>query len=91
MLGVAQPAALLQMSAIEAPRPNPQEEVTPLVECTLTSRGHGKCRTIASTIQWASVTCLDMDYVHVLLLCKSLTVWAHVGENIQTFYGLRMA
>ncbi len=43
VLGAAQPAAL-QMSAIEAPRANAQEEATPLVECALTPRGHGKCR-----------------------------------------------
>ncbi len=42
MLGVTQQAAL-QMSAIEALRANAQEEETPLVECALTSRGHGKC------------------------------------------------
>ncbi len=38
VLGAAQPAAL-QMSAIEAPRANAQEEATPLVECALTPRG----------------------------------------------------
>ncbi len=43
MLGVAQPAAL-QMSAIEAPNANAQEEATPLVGCALTPRGHGKSR-----------------------------------------------
>ncbi len=43
VLGVAQPAAL-QMSAIEAPRAKAQEEATPLVECALTPRGHGKRR-----------------------------------------------
>ncbi len=42
-LGVAQPA-VLHMSAIEAPRTNAQEEATPLVECALTPRGHGKRR-----------------------------------------------
>ncbi len=41
--GVAQLAAL-QMSAIEAPRAKAQEEATPLVECALTPRGHGKRR-----------------------------------------------
>ncbi len=32
------------MSAIEAPRAKAQEEATPLVECALTPRGHGKRR-----------------------------------------------
>ncbi len=38
------PAGSLQMSAIEAPRARAQEEATPLVECALTPRGHGKRR-----------------------------------------------
>ncbi len=37
-------SAALQMSAIEAPRAKAQEEATPLIECALTPRGHGKRR-----------------------------------------------
>ncbi len=33
-----------------------------------------------------SVTCLDIGRVHVLFLCKSLTVWAHVGEIFPFFF-----
>ncbi len=65
MLGVVHPASL-QISAIEAPRSNAQEDAMPLVECALTPRGHGKRRawyakTIASTFQWASL-CLETAF-----------------------------
>ncbi len=74
MLGVAQPAAL-QMSAIEVPRTDAQEEETPLIECVLIPREHGKCqawyaKTIASTIQWTSL-CLETQTYSISLLLSS--------------------